>query len=395
MKVTRCVWQYHDKKEEFEPVFDYFRYCANEGIRIGIEKNLTSQYSLHYQLYHKLRLNTRFHSRYVYGSLECAASKLKLYKKTLKKKPHAKKPYVSRNHLIISNMSYKIEQDTIRVPTESAKYIFIKLTKYVCEKIKGTKLGNVTITNDRIIISYSKEILEQKSVNFIGIDRNLNNITTCDSKRNYIVHDLSKANQIVTQYGIVKSRFRRNDSRIQKKIFQKYGKLQTNRVHNILHCTSKKITSQNSGIIMEDIKGIRKLYRKGNGQGKRYRSKMNSWSFYELQRQIEYKARWLGLPVTYVKAWGTSSKCAICGSKLVPEEYRKMFCSFCNTSIDRDANAACNILLRGTRVVPDGITGEAVMTEPDNEESVICRVDVFKSSVGFVPNLAVPNLNSW
>ena len=92
---------------------------------------------------------------------------------------------------------------------------------------------------------------------------------------------------------------------------------------------------------------------------------------------------------------GTSSKCAICGSKLVPEEHGKMFCSFCNTSIDRDANAACNILLLGTRVVPDGITGEAVMTEPDNEESVICRVDVFKSSVGFVPNLAVPNLNSW
>jgi hypothetical protein len=142
VKVTRCVLQYHDKKEEFEPVFDYFRYCANEGIKIGIEKNLTSQYSLHYQLYHKLRLNTQFHSRYVYGFLECAASKLKLYKKTLKKKPHAKKPYVSRNHLIISNMSYKIEQDTIRVPTEATKYIFIRLTKYVCEKIKGTKLGS-------------------------------------------------------------------------------------------------------------------------------------------------------------------------------------------------------------------------------------------------------------
>ncbi len=69
---------------------------------------------------------------------------------------------------------------------------------------------------------------------------------------------------------------------------------------------------------MEDLKGIRKLYRRGNGQGRKYRRKMNSWSFYELQRQIEYKARWLGLPVEYVKAGGTSSKCAVCGSKLVP-----------------------------------------------------------------------------
>lgn len=385
MKVTQCVWQYHDKKEELEPIFDYFRYCANEAIRIGIEKNLSSKFKLHYQLYHKLRLDSKFHSRYVYGSLECAASKLKLYKKIFKKKPHTKKPYVSKNHLIISNASYKIKQDILRVPTESEKYIFIRLTKYVCEKIKGTKLGNVTITNDRISISYSKEILEQKPVNFIGIDRNLNNVTICDSKRNYVIHDLSKANEIVTQYSAVKSRVRRNDSRIKKKIFQKYGKLQTDRVHDILHCTSKKIVSQNSGIIMEDIKGIRKLYRKGNGQGRKYRQRLNSWSFYELQRQIEYKARWLGLPINYVKAWGTSSKCAICGSKLVPEEHRKMSCSFCNTSIDRDVNAAYNILLRGIRVVPDGIIGEAVMAKPGSKEPVICRVDVIKSSDEIFP----------
>lgn len=153
-------------------------------------------------------------------------------------------------------------------------------------------------------------------------------------------------------------------------------------MHDILHRTSKKIASQNSGIIMEDIKGIRKMYRKGNGQGTRYRSKMNSWSFYELQRQIEYKARRLGLPVNYVKAWGTSSKCAICGSNLVPEEHRRMSCSVCNTSVDRDVNAACNILLRGTRVVPDGATVEAVMAEPGSKEPAICRVDAVKSSDG-------------
>jgi len=382
VKVTQCVWQYYDKKDDLGSVFDYFRYCANEGIRIGIEKNLSSKFKLHYQLYHKLRLDSKFHSRYVYGALECAASKLKLYKKTLKKKPHARKPYISRNHLIIDNQSYKIEHDTIRIPTEPAKYLFIRLTKYVCEKIKGAKLGNLTITDDKITLSYSKDIPQQRPTNFIGMDRNLNNVTTYDSKGICIVYDLSQAQRIISSYDIVKSKFRRNDSRIRKKIFQKYGRLQQNRVHNILHCTSKKITAQNSGIIMEDIKGIRKLYRKGNGQGTKYRSKMNSWSFYELQRQIEYKAKWLGLPVNYVKARGTSSKCAVCGSKLMSEEHRKMSCSFCNTSIDRDVNAACNILLRGTRVVPDGTTGEAVMTESGSKEPIICRVDVVKLSDG-------------
>jgi putative transposase len=254
----------------------------------------------------------------------------------------------------------------------------VKLTNYTLEKIKDTKLGNLIITENKLIISYSLRVAYKKVVSFLGIDRNLNNVTTYDSQESCMTYDLSSAQRIITSYNIVKSKFRRNDLRIKKKIFQKYGELQKNRVHNILHRASKKITFQNSGIIMEDLKGIRKLYRKGNGQGKKYRRKMNSWSFYDLQRQIEYKARWLSLPVTYVKASGTSSKCAICGSKLVPEEHRSMFCPTCKSSIDRDVNAAHNILLRGTRVVPDGAVGEAVMTEPGKSQPVICRVDAVK-----------------
>ncbi|MDE1830012.1 MAG: transposase [Thaumarchaeota archaeon] len=381
-RVTKCVLQYHGRKEELAPVFDYFKSCANEAIRIGVEKSLTSRYKLHCHLYHKLRSDSNFHNKYVFGALECAASKLKLYKRTIRKKPSAKIPYISRNHLILNNESYKIEGDTIRIPTEAGKYLFIKLTRYVLETIRDAKLGNLVLTDDKLIISYSLTVTEQKVSRFIGMDRNLDNVTTCDTQGRCNVHDLSEASRIINTYDRVKSRFRSNDARIKKKIFQKYGKLQKNRVHNILHCTSKKIVFQNSGIIMEDLKGIRKLYRKGNGQGKKYRRKMNSWSFYELQRQVEYKARWLGLPVEYVRAEGTSSKCAVCGSRLVPEEHRKMFCPTCKSIVDRDVNAAHNILLRGTRVVPDGVACEAVMTEPGRKEPVICRVDAAKSGVG-------------
>ena len=119
---------------------------------------------------------------------------------------------------------------------------------------------------------------------------------------------------------------------------------------------------------MENIKGIRKLYRKGNGQGKKYRGRMNSWSYYELQRQIEYKAKWAGLPVRYVRAVGTSSKCAVCGVKLIPEEHRKMWCPSCRNVVDRDINAAKNILARGMRFVPDGSQVEAVKQSKDDED---------------------------
>jgi len=107
---------------------------------------------------------------------------------------------------------------------------------------------------------------------------------------------------------------------------------------------------------------------------------MNSWSFYELQRQIQYKARWLGLPVKHVNANGTSSRCAICGEKIVPEEHRMLFCSCCNVVIDRDINAAKNILAKGTRVVPVGTASEAMVEEPLQKSNPQNRCSSVKSS---------------
>lgn len=104
---------------------------------------------------------------------------------------------------------------------------------------------------------------------------------------------------------------------------------------------------------------------------------MNSRSFYELQRQIQYKARWLGLPVTYVKAAGTSSKCAECGSRNIPEEHRVLFCPVCNAVVDRDLNAAKNILVRGTRVVSVGAASEAMVEE---RQKPILKVDAAQLS---------------
>ena len=191
MHVTKSVWQYHNKKSELDPVFDYFRFCANEGIRIGMEKHITSKLKLHYELYYKLR--SEFYSKYIYGALECAASKLKLYKKISRKKPDAKIPYVWKNHLILDNQSYRIENDTIRIPIKPKEHVIIKLNRYVVAQLKGFKLGSITLTENKIIISHSKQVTEQNPSSFTGIDRNLNNATTCDTNGTITVYDRSKS----------------------------------------------------------------------------------------------------------------------------------------------------------------------------------------------------------
>jgi len=370
-KVTKCVWQFHDKKDELQEIFDYFRYCTNEAIRIADEKNLTSRNTMHRELYKTL--SSDFYSKHVQGSLSVAKARLKLYRTTKKKHPNAKRPYVKRDMITLDNQSFMISDGYLRFPIKARKYIFVKLASYVLEQLENIKLGSITVTPEKLIIAYSKEILQKNPNEYVGIDRNLDNATSYDSTGKFMIYNLKKTNDIKDTYRKVKSHFKRNDVRIRKKLFSKYGKKEKNRVHQLLHSVSKQIVSQNQGIVLEDLKGIRKLYRKGNGQGKKFRGKMNTWSFYELQRQIEYKAKWNGLPIQYVKAHGTSSRHSECGAKLVSEENRMMKCIKCNVTIDRDINASMNILARGLRFDPDGLQSEAVKQFKDAESIAISQ----------------------
>ena len=63
---------------------------------------------------------------------------------------------------------------------------------------------------------------------------------------------------------------------------------------------------------------------------------------------------------------GTSVKCSICGSRMarIPEENRTLKCRSCGFTVDRDVNAARNILARGVRFAPVALPVEAMVQGP-------------------------------
>jgi len=196
----------------------------------------------------------------------------------------------------------------------------------------------------------------------------------------------------------VKASFKRNDRRVKGRFFTKIRGRQTRRANQFLHKISKNIVQKSkeskSAIIFEDLKGIRKLYRKGNGQGKKYRRKLNSWSFYELQRQIQYKAEWEGIPVVFVDPKRTSKLCPICGDRIQDDKLnrRKLWCSNCGKSMDRDVVAAMNIAYKGwSRFChPRGLSDEAIKGNADRLNPLILRVDGSNLVVKVTPRLAEP-----
>ena len=151
-------------------------------------------------------------------------------------------------------------------------------------------------------------------------------------------------------------------------------------------------------IVLEDIKGIRKLYRKGNYQGRKYRGMMNSWPFYELQRQIQYKSAWEGIPVRFVSPVRTSILCPICGSRTQEDQYqhRQSWCSSCKRTMDRDVVAAMNISYKGLQRFcnPSGLSDEAMKWNLGNAMPVILRVDGSKLVIVRLYNPTEPALTS-
>ena len=368
----KSVKQRYTPSEQLLHLLNDFRLMVNDCIRIGMEEsNATSLKSLSLKAYHQLS-NYEVPTYYRLCAISAATGILKNYRKASRKKPNVKTPY-ARRLMLTTCYGFKIKngEQQLRLSVRPRLYEYIQLnqhTKDVLFAEPGLTVRSICLTTSTISISYSKQTNDEiEPAGLLGIDRNLDNITVATTSGEDIRFDLSKATETKARYRNVKSHFTRNDVKVRRRIYGKYGEKQRNRVNQLIHNVSKQVVKkakdEKLGIVMENIKGIRKLYRRGNGQGSNHRGKMNSWSYYELQRQIEYKAKWEGIPVVYVDARGTSSKCSICGCKTYPNEHRLFYCPKCNISVDRDVNAAKNILARGgLRFGPDGRPVEAMVS---------------------------------
>jgi putative transposase len=207
------------------------------------------------------------------------------------------------------------------------------------------KINQVEVNKEFVFISVTVDEPSTRKVDrYIGVDRNTTgHIAVVGNPSTGKVLKLGKqAEHTHKKY----MNIRRN---LQKKgkygIVKKIKHRESNIVRDLNHKVSRKIVDtadkDNVGIKLEAIEQIRRNVKSRKG----FRYSLNSWSYYQLEQMIQYKAKLLGIPVSYVEPAYTSQNCSMCGH-LGNRNGKSFKCPSCGHVDHADSNASFNIALR-------------------------------------------------
>lgn len=191
-----------------------------------------------------------------------------------------------------------------------------------------------------------------KPEGWIGVDLGIANIAATSIGEKYSGSGLKGLRH---RYARIRSRLQARQTEAAHKLLKKRKRKEGRMARHVNHCISKRIVSTakrtNSGIALENLKGIRERIRAKKPQ----RRTMHSWSFYQLREFITYKARLAGVAVVFVDPRNTSRTCPKCGlvdkrNRPKQDTFKCVSCSFVG---EADSVAATNIARRATVNWPD------------------------------------------
>lgn len=260
--------------------------------------------------------------------------------------------FIDRNDLRIENFG-KIKYKT--------DYVF----KYGLRQIKALN-ARISRTNGKWMLSFGMECENQAPVltdKPMGIDLGIKETMVVAYGNEFIIfHNINKskkvrelkkririlqriisrkyeANRVGNKY--IKTN---NIIKLENKLRKLHARLNGIRYNYIHQCTHKLISLLPCRVVMEDLNVMGMMKN-------RYLSKaIQEQCFYEIIRQMKYKCEWNGIPFIQADRFYPSSKtCSCCGAinKRLTLSDRTFICPECGFAIDRDYQAALNLMRYG------------------------------------------------
>ncbi len=360
-----------------------FRLIVNESIRVALQHDLRSRKRLTQFAYAELSRTHNVYKQYIPSAFEIALGVLKVHRRRVRKGLNTSRPWVCRAFLKAENQSYSLDRSTglLALAIRGRERVELQLVLSNWHRAilgdNSWRLGSLTLTHDKVVLVVSKAAPTPYSPRAaLALDTNkesMDGISVTEETSTLVSLSFGGVSQVQsTHFRRTRKLARRmtQDRRVGKRLIARERRRERNRIMNRLHVVSKTVVATakttQAAIILEalTLTGIRSFNHRRNRE-------LNFWPRGELHRQIEYKAALAGVPVIKVNPAWTSKTCPVCGARRRDRVGQDFVCSVCDWEMDRQHNAACNILLsalasnealaRGVRFHPGALRHDAVI----------------------------------
>ena len=332
------------------------------------------QFSLNKILYSTLREKFSLKSQMAQSVFKTVIARYKtiLENQTAWIKPSFKKPQYD----LVWNRDYSLTQNCFSVNTLNGRvklpYFAEGMSKYFNHSIY--RFGTAKLVNKRgkyylhIPVTYEVEESNISDIcNVVGIDRGINFVVaTYDSKHKSGFVSGKAIKQKRANYSRLRKELQMRHTPSSRRRLKAIGQRENRWMQDINHQVSKALATGNPKhtlFVLEDLTGIRNATERVKTKD-RYVSV--SWSFYDLEQKLIYKAKQNQSSVIKVDPRYTSQCCPACGHTEKSNRNKKIHlftCKNCGYTSNDDRIGAMNLYRMGINYLADSQVPDTVVTE--------------------------------
>lgn len=336
-------------------------------------------YKTHNLSRYSVQEDTYYQVREIYGlrsqmAVSCVRTVIAKYKTILENQKEWIKPIFRLPQLdLVWNRDYSlnIKNNMFSVNTLNGriKVVFYKngFERYF---VDGCKFGTAKLVNKHgmfflhIPVTYEVSMLDKSKVsNVVGIDRGIRFLAaTYDSKGKSVFYNGNIVKQKRAHYKALRKQLQQVGTPSSRRRLKAIGHRENRWMNDVNHCISKALVETNPDgtmFVIEDLTGIRSVTERVKVKN-RYISV--SWSYYDLEQKLFYKALRHHQLVEKVNPAYTSQTCPKCGHTEKANRNKKIHffcCKNCGYKSNDDRIGAMNLHRMGIELlVPDAVTTE-------------------------------------
>jgi len=352
---------------EVLPTIQAYTNAFNFVCQVGYSRKITNGISLHKLTYYEVRNQFDLPSQLAISARMKAKEAVKSALTKTKYKKIGSCPTSKQCSIRLDANSYSLflDKNKVSILTISGrkKYELI-IPDYYKNQFANWEYGSadLCVKKNKVYLHISFELEIPDIVpdgNVYGLDRGISKLAVVSNNKFF---GSSKLKQQVKKYQRIRSKLQKCGSKSAKRHLRQLSGKEKRFRADINHCISKEIISSlNPGdtLALEDLKGIRK-----NKARKKVRTMLNSWSFFQLEQFLIYKAAEKGVHIEFINPAYTSQMCSCCGytDKFSRKDQANFCCTSCGFRLNADLNASRNI--RNKHLISYMPIGQAVVNQP-------------------------------